>query len=50
MISLEDLPSLKANYNNAVKLNKEIFIFKNQELLTSYAKYLIEHLENQVKK
>ena len=40
----EHLPALKRAYNRAVKDNKEIFIFNGAELLTKYAKYLIEYM------
>jgi hypothetical protein len=42
-----DLPKfsrLQNEYQNAVKNSQEIFIFDGNELLTSYAKYLIEYL------
>lgn len=40
------LRRLKKEYDKAVKENKTIFIFEEQEVLVSYAKYLIQHLEN----
>lgn len=50
-VHLDDLPKLKRMYNLAVKKNLESFKVilacgKEGEFLTSYAKYLIEHLEN----
>jgi len=44
-ISLEDLDSLKMAYDKAVEEKLDIFIFKEHELLTQYAKYLIQYLE-----
>lgn len=35
---------LKIAYNEAKKNKKEIFIFDGEEILTSYAKYLIEYV------
>lgn len=49
-ISLEDLPALKVAYKHAVENKQEIFKFVGKltggevELLTAYAKYLIEYL------
>lgn len=43
--NLSTYQKLKVEYNNAVKDEKEIFIFNGHELLTSYAKYLIEYLK-----
>jgi len=36
---------LKKEYDNSVKNNISIFIFEGHELLTEYAKYLIEYLK-----
>ena len=54
-IHLDDLPKLKRMYNLAVKKNLETFKVllvcgKEGEFLTTYAKYVIEHLENVSKK
>jgi len=35
---------LKKQYNEAVAANQTSFIFEGNELLVSYAKYLIEYL------
>lgn len=35
---------LKNEYKNAVRDSKDTFIFDGNELLTKYAKYLIEYL------
>lgn len=50
-VHLDDLPKLKRMYNLAVKNGHETFKVvlvcgKEGEFLTTYAKYLIEHLEN----
>lgn len=45
MITIEYLPDLIKEYEIAVKEEKESFIFLGHELMTRYAKYLIEYLE-----
>ena len=40
----ETFKNFKKEYTQAVKNNQEIFIFQGHELLTSYAKYIIEYL------
>jgi hypothetical protein len=40
-----DLNRLKAKYKEAVEKKQEMFLFDQEEILTSYAKYLIEYLE-----
>jgi hypothetical protein len=40
------LKLLKQEYEKAK--NKESFIFEGREILTSYAKYLIQYLESQI--
>jgi len=47
-LNKEDLSLFKKLYNKAIKSNKEIFIFKEQEVLVAYAKYVIEY--NQLNK
>lgn len=46
----EKFKRLKKEYNKAMKENKESFKFENSEILTAYAKYLIEYLTNQFNK
>ena len=46
VFDLEKYNSLKVSYEKAVSENKEQFTFENKILLTSYAKYLLEYLEN----
>ena len=36
----------KVEYNSAVENNKEMFVFKGNDILTAYAKYMIEYLKN----
>ena len=36
---------LKNEYQNAVQNSKSTFVFDGNELLTNYAKYLIEYLK-----
>lgn len=45
----EKFIDLKKEYKKAVENNKESFIFQNKEIVTGYAKYLIEYLETQIK-
>lgn len=47
MITIEtknEFQQFKKLYNKAIKENKDQFIFKNQIVLTSYAKYMIEYV------
>lgn len=43
-ISLDDLYDLSFWYKKAVKEEKDQFTFKGMDILTSYAKYLIEYM------
>ena len=45
----EKLNRLKTAYNNAVKSGQNSFIFEGHELLTNYAKYLIEYLNSVIR-
>ena len=45
MINYSDLEELKIAYQENKLAGNISFIFKKEELLTSYAEYLIEHLE-----
>lgn len=40
------LKQLKVRYNMALENKEESFRFERAEILTDYAKYLIEYLEN----
>lgn len=44
-VTLGDLTELKKAYNKAVEHSEEQFTFNGNELLTAYAKYLIQYLE-----
>ena len=48
--TIEDVEELQKAYNQAVDIGKETFMFKGNELLTTYAKYMLEHLRNQFPK
>ena len=37
---------LRASYNIAVRDGKEQFRFDGNDILTAYAKYLLQHLDN----
>jgi hypothetical protein len=45
-LSYTDLPEFKALYKKALREEKNEFLFKNQRVLVSYAKYLIEYLNS----
>jgi|688.fasta_scaffold189651_3 hypothetical protein len=45
VITVEDLKPLQKAYNKAVKEGKDFFVYKGAELMTSYAKYLLEYLQ-----
>lgn len=40
-----EYPEFKNAYQDAMKLNKDVFKYKDQLFLIGYAKYLIEHLD-----
>jgi len=43
MLDLSDIPSLRRHYSKAVADKKEQFWFKGVEILTDYAKYVLEY-------
>jgi len=45
----DDLASLKRSYNKAVKSEQQDFWWGGHHLLTNYAKYLIQFLEEEFK-
>lgn len=45
----KEYKELKKLYNNAVKNKIKVFLFGDKEVLTDYAKYLLEHLNNTYK-
>ncbi len=48
MLSIKSLRALKKRYELAVADKEETFEFQGEELLTEYAKYLIEYAEGVV--
>lgn len=48
VITTENVALLRQAYDKAVAQNKETFTFQGEEFATSYAKYLLEWLDNQV--
>lgn len=44
----EKLKKLKQQYEIAKQKNSELFLFENHEILTTYAKYLIQYLEKEL--
>lgn len=48
-INKETFIDLKKEYKKAVENEEPFFIFQNKEIVTGYAKYLIEYLETQIK-
>lgn len=44
-VTANNLDEFKIAYKKAYSDDKKSFVFKGQELLTAYAKYLIEYLE-----
>jgi hypothetical protein len=46
-VSEADLKTLKMDYRKALDSGAESFRFKGKEVLTSYAKYMIEYLEGE---
>lgn len=49
-INKYELATLKRMYAKAVKEGKTQFVFQAKDILTVYAKYLIEYLESRFKK
>lgn len=45
MITTKNFPEFKKLYEKAVKDKKSQFVFKDQVVLTSYAKYAVEYIE-----
>ena len=41
----QSLGALKRAYGKAVKENKKQFVFQGKDILTDYAKYLIQYLD-----
>lgn len=49
-ITITDLPKFKKSYDKTVREGKKIFSYEGSEILTTYAKYLIEYMELNKKK
>lgn len=49
-LSKADLERLKTAYRSAVDAGETQFTFDGHELVVSYAKYLIEYVEGQLKR
>ena len=43
MINLENIDKFKLLYRDAVSKGDEMFVFEGRDVLTSYAKYVIEY-------
>jgi len=41
----KDVPKLRRLYNKALKEEKEEFVYESTELVTDYAKYLLEYFD-----
>ena len=46
MINLESIGNFKTLYREAVSKGDEMFTFEGNDVLTSYAKYVIEYFNN----
>ena len=46
MINLENIDKFKLLYRDAVSKGDEMFVFEGRDVLTSYAKYVIEYFNN----
>ena len=44
-ISLENFKEFEKEYELALKEKKDSFLFKGEEILTTYARYVIEYLK-----
>ena len=45
MINLENIDKFKLLYKDAVSKGNEMFVFEGRDVLTSYAKYVIEYFD-----
>ena len=43
MISVDNLSEFKQSYNKELKSGEDMFTFEGADVLTSYAKYVIEY-------
>jgi len=49
MNEIDEMKLFRKEYKKAVKENKKIFYFNGQEILTDYAKYLLEYYDLKIK-
>jgi hypothetical protein len=49
VFDLEKYKELKLSYEKAVSEHREQFVFEKNIILTSYAKYLLPPLENEIR-
>jgi len=49
MIKMSDLENLKLARKKAIARGDDRFVFKGRTIIVSFAKYLIEYLENEIK-
>lgn len=49
-ITKRNIKDFRKLYDNAVKENKESFMFDNQEVLTTYAKYVLKYIDKTINK
>jgi len=49
MITVNNINQFKEMYNSAVSEGIDIFIFEGSEVLTSYAKYVIQYFESKMR-
>jgi len=45
-INEKNYPAFKEAYLDAVEAGKEMFYFEDQEIMTNYAKYVVQYVEN----
>lgn len=50
LITENDMESFRELYDSAVKREAETFFFKGHEVLTAYAKYVIEYYDSKFEK
>ena len=48
MITLGNIERFRESYVNAINEGKEVFIFEGSEVLTDYAKYVIEYFDSKI--
>ena len=48
MITVNNFNQFKKSYDLALNEGKEVFIFEGSEVLTDYAKYVIQYFESKI--